>query len=108
MVKVTFLKNPLRMATVTLAGVVLERVVAVHREMVAGAEEVLDARITLLLAKPMLFHPSDTSLFRTSSEDLMPLTFARSEMSSNLFLWLPYKPPRLFTRYWSCQILVAR
>ena len=84
MVKVIFLKILLRMVTVTLAGVVLEGVVAVHKGMVAEGEEVLDARTTLLLVKLMLFRPSDTFLSRTSSEDLMPLTFARSGMSSNL------------------------
>ena len=108
MVKVSFLEILLRMVAVTLAGVVLEGVVAVLKGMVAEGEEVLHARTTLLLVKLMLFQPLDTFLSRTSSEDLMPLTFARSEMSSNLFLWLPYKPPRLFTKYWSCRTLVAR
>ena len=84
MVKVIFLKILLRMETVTLAGVVLERVVAVPKEMVAEGEEVLDARTILLLVKLMLFLQSDTFLSRTSSEDLMPLTFARSGMSSSL------------------------
>ena len=61
----------------TLAGVVLERVVAVAKGMVAEGEEVLDARTTLPLVKLMPFLLSDTFLSRTSSEDLMPLTLAR-------------------------------
>ena len=84
MVKVSFLEILLRMVAVTLAGVVLEGVVAVLKGMVAEGEEVLHARTTLLLVKLMLFRPLDTFLSRTSSEDLMPLTFARSGMSSSL------------------------
>jgi hypothetical protein len=84
LVKVIFLKIILRMVTVTLAGVVLEGVVAVLKGMVADGEEVLHARTTLLLVKLMLFRPSDTFLSRTLSEDLMPLTFAKSGMSSSL------------------------
>ena len=54
MVKVTFLEIPLRMVTVTLAAVVLVRVVVIPKEMVAVEEKVLGDRIILLLAM-MLF-----------------------------------------------------
>ena len=84
MVKVIFLKILLRMVTVTLAGVVLERVVAVHKGMVAEGEEVLDARTILLLVKLMPFLLPDTFLSRISSENLMPLTFSKPGMCPTL------------------------
>ena len=55
MAKVTFLGTLLRMATVTLAAVVLVRVVVNPKEMVPEEEEVLGDRTILLLAKLMLF-----------------------------------------------------
>ena len=84
MVKVIFLKILLRMVAVTLAGVVLEGVVAVLKGMVAEGEEVLHARTTLLLVKPMLSQPLDTFLSRISSENLMPLTFSKPGMCPTL------------------------
>jgi|TARA_B110000908_G_C9865671_1_gene276071 hypothetical protein len=53
--KVTFLGTLLRMATVTLAAVVLVGVVVNPKEMVPEEEEVLGDRTILLLAKLMLF-----------------------------------------------------
>lgn len=55
MAKVTFLGTLLRMATVTLAAVVLVGVVVNPKEMVPEEEEVLGDRTILLLAKLMLF-----------------------------------------------------
>ena len=55
MVKVIFLEILLRMVTVTLAAVVLVRVVVNPKEMVPEEEEVLGDRTILLLAKLMLF-----------------------------------------------------
>ena len=63
MVKVTFLEIPLRMGTVTLAAVVLVRVVVIPKEMVAVEEKVLGDRIILLLAM-MLFLTSVISISR--------------------------------------------
>ena len=77
MVKIIFLKILLRMVIVTLASVVLERVAAVAKGIVAKGEGVLDARTTLLLVKLIPFAIPDTVLSRVLSENLMPLTFAR-------------------------------
>ena len=55
MAKVTFLGTLLRMATVTLAAVVLVGVVVNPKEMVPEEEEILGDRTILLLAKLMLF-----------------------------------------------------
>jgi hypothetical protein len=64
LVKVTFLEIPLMMGTVTLAAVVLVRVVVIPKEMVAVEEKVLGDRIILLLAKLMLFLTSVISISR--------------------------------------------
>ena len=64
MVKVIFLEILLRMVTVTLAAVVLVRVVVIPKEMVAVEEEVLGDRTILLLAKLMLFLTSVISISR--------------------------------------------
>ena len=55
MAKVTFLGTLLRMATVTLAAVVLVGVVVNLKEMVPEEEGILGDRTILLLAKLMLF-----------------------------------------------------
>ena len=65
MIKVIFLEILLRMVTVTLAAVVLVRVVVIPKEMVAVEEEVLGDRTILLLAKLMLFLTSVISISRT-------------------------------------------
>ena len=62
LVKVTSQEIPLKMGTVTLAAVVLVRVVVIPKEMVAVEEEVLGDRTILLLAKLMLFLTSVISI----------------------------------------------
>ena len=62
MVKIIFLKILLRMVIVTLASVVLERIAAVAKGMMAKGEGVLDGRTTLLLVKFVPFAKPDTVL----------------------------------------------
>ena len=62
MVKVTSLEIPLKMGTVTLAAVVLVRVVVIPKEIVGVEEKVLGDRIILLAM--MLFLTSVISISR--------------------------------------------
>ena len=62
MVKIIFLKILLRMVIVTLASVVLERIAAVAKGMMAKGEGVLDGRTTLFLVKFVPFAKPDTVL----------------------------------------------
>ena len=62
MVKVTSQEIPLKMGTVTLAAVVLVRVVVIPKEIVGVEEKVLGDRIILLAMK--LFLTSGISISR--------------------------------------------
>ena len=64
MVKIIFLKILRRMVIVTLASVVLKRVAAVAKGIVAKGEGVLNVRTTLLLVKLIPFTIPDTVLSR--------------------------------------------
>ena len=103
MVKVTSQEIPLKMGTVTLAAVVLVRVVVIPKEMVAVEEKVLGDRIILLAMK--LFPISGTSVSRMLLGDLITKILEQSGTCSSQSSWHLSRPAKLLTQSSCCQIV---